>query len=245
MNIKLTIQYDGTNYHGYQIQPNGITVQEVLENTLSKITNEEIHVVGCGRTDAGVHALGFVGNFNTTSKIAPENFANALNALLPDDIRCLKSELVSDEFHSKKSAIKKTYIYKIHNAPIGDAFLRNYTWHYKYPLDVKKMQQAAKYFVGEHDFKTFVAAGFSAKTTVRKIFDLDVQKDGDIITVSVTGNGFLYNMVRIITGTLVYVGGGKINADDVLEIIQSCDRTRAGITAPPQGLFMKEVFYIE
>lgn len=245
MNIKLTIQYDGTNYHGYQIQPNGITVQECLESALSKITGEQIHVVGCGRTDAGVHALGFVVNFNTISKIAPQNFANALNSQLSDDIRCLKSELVSDEFHSKKSAIKKTYIYKIHNAPIADAFLRNYAWHYKYPLDVQKMQKGAKYFIGEHDFKAFVAAGFSAKTTVRTIYDLDVQKDGDIITVSVTGNGFLYNMVRIITGTLVYVGGNKINADDILDIIQSCDRARAGITAPPQGLFMKEVFYIE
>lgn len=243
MNIKLTIQYDGTNYHGYQIQPNGITVQEVLENALHSITGENIRIIGCGRTDSGVHALNYVCNFHTESTIPPSKYCFALNSKFPPDIRCISSIEAPADFHAKNSAVKKTYIYRINNCEFANVFERNYSWHYKYALDLDKMRSAAKAFLGEHDFAGFVSSGFSVKTTVRTIYALDIQKNGDIITIEITGNGFLYNMVRIIAGTLVYAAGGRINPHDMADIIKSCDRTRAGITAPPQGLFMKEVYY--
>ncbi|MCD8180986.1 MAG: tRNA pseudouridine(38-40) synthase TruA [Firmicutes bacterium] len=243
MNIKLKLQYDGTAYHGWQIQKNAVTVQETVRNAVEKITGEKINLIGCGRTDTGVHAEGYVCNFHTQSRIPCEKYPYALNACLPDDIVCFGAEEVEDDFHANKSAVKKRYVYKILNREFSDAVMHRYAWHYKYPVDIDKMRAAAKAFEGEHDFVGFASSGFSVKTTVREIYSLDVSRDGDIITVDVTGNGFLYNMVRIITGTLVFAGTGRINPDDMREIIESKDRSRAGITAPPQGLCLKEVYY--
>ena len=243
MNIKLTLQYDGGAYHGWQIQQNAVTVQETVQTALKKITGEEISLTGCSRTDAGVHADMFVCNFHTSAHIPPEKYPYALNANLPLDIVCYGSEQVSDDFHANKSAVKKGYVYKILNSEFPDAVMRRYAWHYRFPLDTQKMRAAAAAFLGEHDFIGFASSGFSVKTTVRTIYSLDVLKDGDIITIDVCGNGFLYNMVRIIAGTLVFAGAGKINPDDMAEIIASKNRDRAGITAPPEGLCLKEVFY--
>ena len=245
MNIKLTLQYDGTAYHGWQIQKNAITVQQVVTDALKKITRESVTVVGCGRTDTGVHAENYVCNFHTDAAIPAEKYPYALNANLPDDIVCFGAEEVDDDFHANKSAVAKRYVYKILNREFSDAVMHRYAWHYKYPLDTQKMREAAKAFIGEHDFIGFASSGFTVKTTVRKIYSLDVTKDGDIITIDIKGNGFLYNMVRIIAGTLVFCGSGKINPADMTDIINSKNRDKAGITAPSEGLCLKEVYYGE
>lgn len=243
MNIKLTLQYDGTAYHGWQIQKNAVTIQETVKNAIQKITGENINLTGCGRTDTGVHAENYICNFHTSSSIPPEKFPYALNSVLPCDIVCLGAQRAEEDFHANRDAAGKRYIYRILNRPFSDAFLCRYAWHVKYPLDIEKMQTAAAAFLGEHDFIGFASSGFSVKTTIREIYSLDVTREGDIITIDISGNGFLYNMVRIIAGTLAETGGGKINPSEMADIIASCDRNRAGITAPPQGLCLKEVFY--
>lgn len=242
-NIRLSIQYDGTDYHGWQIQKNAVSIQEIIEKALSDLTGENIRVTGCGRTDSGVHALSYTCNFFSQTRIPAEKIPFALNHRLPDDIICKNAVCVSELFHSKNSAVSKTYIYKIYNADFPDVFSQKYSWHIKGGLNVENMKKAAQHFIGEHDFIGFASTGFSVKTTVRTIYSLDIDTDGNNIIISVTGNGFLYNMVRIIAGTLVFVGQGKINHDDIPAIINSKDRTRAGITAPANGLFLKEVFY--
>ena len=242
-NIKLTLQYDGSAYHGWQIQTNAVTIQEILENALKKITGEKIYVTGCGRTDAGVHALGYVCNFRSVTAIPSERIPYALNAYLPNDIVCIHAEDVSSAFHSKSSALKKRYTYYINNSPFPDIFL--HSWHVRFPLDMSAMQRAAYAFLGTHDFLGFASSGFSVKTTVRTIYSLDITKEKNIISLDITGDGFLYNMVRIIAGTLVYAGSGKICPDDIPGIIASRDRKKAGITAPADGLFLSEVYYEE
>ena len=244
MNIKLRLQYDGTAYHGWQIQKNGVTVQETVKNAIEKITGENVTLVGCGRTDTGVHAENYICNFHTHSSVPAEKFPYALNSILPDDIVCFGAEEADEDFHASRNAVKKRYVYRILNREFPDAVLCRYAWHYKYALDTQKMKKAAKAFIGEHDFIGFASSGFSVKTTVREIYSLDVSREGDVITVDITGNGFLYNMVRIITGTLVAVGNGRIDANDISDIINSKDRRRAGITAPPEGLCLKEVYYL-
>lgn len=243
MNVKLKLQYDGTEYHGWQIQPNGVTIQEMLINAVKKITGDDVNIIGCGRTDAGVHALNYVCNFHTNAKIPAERIPYALNTYLPDDIRVFNAEFADDNFHAKNSAVRKRYVYQILNSDINDVFMCKYSWHYKFPLDIENMKKAAKSFLGEHDFIGFASSGFTVKTTVRTIYSLDVTKSGNIVTIDVVGNGFLYNMVRIIAGTLAYVGSGKIDWHDMENIIKSKCRENAGITAPPQGLFLKEVYY--
>ncbi len=242
-NIALRLMYDGSAYHGWQVQKNAITVQETVKNAIKKITGEDVHLTGCGRTDTGVHAENYICNFHTEASIPTDKIPYALNTHLPGDIVCFGAESVDDDFNANSSATGKRYVYKILNREFSDAVMCRYAWHYKYPLDVKKMQTAAKAFIGEHDFIGFASSGFSVKTTVREIYSLDVTKEGDIITIDIHGNGFLYNMVRIIAGTLVMTGGGKINPSDMTDIIKSKDRNRAGITAPPQGLCLKEVYY--
>ena len=245
MNIKLTIQYDGTAYHGWQIQKNAVTVQEVLTDAIKKITGEDVTVTGCSRTDTGVHARMYVCNFHTNASVPADRYAYALNTHLPDDIVCLASCETRENFHANRDALKKRYEYKILNREFPDAVMCRYAWHVKQPLDLGKMREAASAFLGEHDFIGFASSGFTVKTTVRTIYSLDVTREGDIITIDVTGDGFLYNMVRIIAGTLVFCGGGKIDSADMIGIIASKDRDRAGITAPAQGLCLREVYYSE
>ncbi len=239
----LRLQYDGTAYHGWQTQANAVTVQEELSKALKKITGERVNPEGCSRTDAGVHAEEFVCNFMTASSVPADRFPYALNANLPSDIVCLGAGEAGGDFHANRSALGKRYIYRILNREFPDAALCRYAWHYRRPLDVRKMREAARAFVGRHDFAGFASSGCTVKTTVREIYSLDVRRENDIIIIDVKGNGFLYNMVRIIAGTLVYVGGGRIDPRDLPDIIESCDRKRAGITAPARGLCLKEVYY--
>lgn len=242
--IKLKIEYDGTNYHGWQIQKNAISVQEIIEKAISKLLGNEVGIVGCSRTDVGVHAYGQIAHFSTASTIPGDKFSYAMNNLLPSDIVIKQSEEVSEDFHSRYSATGKKYRYLIYNGSHASAIMRNRTYHVKPELDIEKMQRAAKYFVGEHDFAAFQATGGQVRSTVRKIFNMELQKKEDnIISIEVSGNGFLYNMVRIIAGTLVYVGMGKIDAYEIPMIIDSLDRTRAGKTAPAEGLYLMEIYY--
>lgn len=244
-NIKLTLQYDGSRYHGWQRQENASTIQETVEEAILGCTGEKVSLIGCGRTDSGVHARAYVCNFRTNSNIPAEKFPLAINARLPGDICCYAAEAVSDDFHAKKSAKRKRYTYYIQNSAFPDVFQKPYAWHFRFPLELFAMQKASQAFVGTHDFLGFASSGFSVKTTVRTIYSLEVSRHGDQLVIDTVGNGFLYNMVRIIVGTLVFVGCGKLEADKMPEIIASRDRNRAGITAPPEGLFLSEVFYEE
>ena len=243
MNVRINLQFDGTNYHGWQIQPGKPTVQGILSDAVYQITGERVTVHGCGRTDSGVHASGYVASFETNSTIPAEKIPFALNSKLPEDIICTSAMKATPSFLANRSAVAKTSRYTVDNNEFPDIFLQRFAWHYKYPLDETKMQVAAESFTGTHDFAGFASSGFSVKTTVRTIHSLNVEKKDNIITIDVTGNGFLYNMVRIIAGTLVYVGNGRIEAEDMPDIIKSCCRQKAGITAPAKGLCLKEVFY--
>jgi tRNA pseudouridine38-40 synthase len=246
-NIKLTIEYDGTNYHGWQSQINAIAVQDVVARAANKLTGEEFSVTGASRTDVGVHALGQVANFHTKSGIPADRFSYALNSCLPEDIIIRNSIEVDEDFHSRFSAVGKKYRYLILNASCPSALLRNRAFFVPYSLELEAMQGAAQYFLGTHDFAAFRAAGSSVKTTERTITQISVNKwndyNGDIFEIEVAGNGFLYNMVRIIAGTLVEIGTGKKKPEEVQGIIESRERVRAGATAPPQGLYLVEVNY--
>lgn len=242
-NIKLTIQYDGTKYHGWQSQENAVTVQDVLENAVMQITGKRPKIIGCSRTDTGVHAKRFVCNFRSETNIPERKLPLAINTKLPEDVVCIGAEDVEMDFHSRYQAKKKTYTYYIQNSQFPDVFKLNYAWHFPYSLDIDEMKKAAEAFLGEHDFIGFAASGFTVKTTVRTIYSINVEKVEDLIKITVTGNGFLYNMVRIMAGTLAFCGCGKLKASDMADIIASCDRKRAGITAPAQGLYLTEVYY--
>ena len=244
-NIKLTVQYDGTAYHGWQIQKNAPTVQETLSDAILRITGERPQLTGSSRTDAGVHARRFCCNFKTESQIPCVRLPQALNTYLPRDIVCLEAAECAADFNARFSAKGKCYTYYILNSRLPDAFLCGYSWHFPHRIDIENMKKAAEAFVGEHDFAGFAASGFTAETTVRRIYSLDIEKNGDLITITVKGNGFLYNMVRIIAGTLAFAGCGKLKPEDMADIIASRDRKRAGITAPPHGLFLTEVYYDE
>lgn len=241
--IKLTIAYDGTNYCGWQIQPNGITIEEVLNKTLSKLTGENILVIGASRTDSGVHAMGNVAVFDTESTIPPEKMAVALNQRLPEDIVIVKSEEVSPDFHPRYCDCSKTYEYHIINTRISVPTKRLTNYFVSYVLDIDKMRQAASYLVGEHDFVSFCNVRTDVENTVRTITALDILTNGDEITIRITGNGFLYNMVRIIVGTLIRVGRGFYEPEKVKEILDAKDRKAAGVTAPAHGLMLMEIKY--
>ncbi len=241
--IKLTIAYDGTNYCGWQVQPNGITVEEVLNRALQKLTGEEIFVIGASRTDSGVHALGNVAVFDTDTTIPAEKIAMALNQRLPEDIVITRSEEVPSDFHPRYCDCSKTYEYHILNTQIPVPTKRLTNYFVSYTLDLEKMRQAAAYLVGEHDFVSFCNVRTDVENTVRTIYALDILQDGEEITIRITGNGFLYNMVRIIVGTLIRVGRGFYEPEKVQEILQAKDRKVAGVTAPAHGLMLVEINY--
>jgi len=242
-NIKLTIEYDGTNYHGWQIQSNAKTVQETIEKAIYGLTGEKITINGSSRTDQGVHAYGQVSSFFTHSNIPPDRLSYALNRMLPHDIVIKKSEEVDKDFHARYCSKGKKYRYLIYNSNFPSAIFRNRSYHISHNLDMEKMNKSIKFFLGTHDFSAFKSVGSSVKTSVRTIFDVNLTKMEDNICFEVSGDGFLYNMVRIMVGTIVDVGMGRIKVEDIPYIIESRDRKKAGRTAPPHGLYLVEVYY--
>ena len=242
-NIKLTIEYDGKDFNGWQKQPNKLNIQGTIEQAIKNITGEDVELNASGRTDAGVHALGQVANFKTNSEIPIEKFAIAINSKLKKSIVIKKAEEVDEKFHSRLNCKRKTYRYIINNSSEGTAIYRYLETHIPQKLDVKKMEQALKYFEGEHDFKAFKASGTSSKSSVRTIYKTQIYKKEDRIIIELTGNGFLYNMVRIIAGTLVDVGLGKIEPQQIENIIKEKKRENAGKTLPPNGLYLVSVEY--
>lgn len=243
VNIKMIIEYDGSNYHGWQSQTNASSIQDTIEKALFQLTKESINITGSSRTDFGVHAYGQTANFTTNSNIPPDKFSYALNKFLPYDIVIKKSEEVRIDFHSRYWAKGKKYRYLIHNSHFPSALLRNRVYHVPHILNIENMQEGSTYLTGTHDFSAFKASGSSVKTSVRTITAISIHKSEDIITIEVSGDGFLYNMVRIIAGTLVEVGIGRINPEDVESILKGLDRRRAGRTAAACGLYLVEVFY--
>lgn len=241
--IKLTVAYDGTDYCGWQVQPNGMTVEEILNRELSALTGEEVKVIGASRTDAGVHAEGNVAVFDTETGIPAERIAYALNCRLPEDIVAVKSEEVPGDWHPRYQCSVKTYEYRILNREMPDPVCRRSTVHISYPLNLGDMRTAAGYLKGEHDFKSFCSPHTEVKDTVRTVHSLEIEKEGDIITVRISGNGFLYNMVRIIVGTLINVGRGACPPEKVKEILEARDRRKAAATAPAKGLVLKHIRY--
>lgn len=241
--VKLTVAYDGTNYCGWQTQPNGLAVQEVLEKHLSELLAEPVHIMGASRTDSGVHALGNVAVFDTDARMPADRISYALNTRLPEDIRIQESCEVAADFHPRFAKTAKTYEYRILNRRFPDPTKRLYSFFYYYPLDVELMKKGAAYLVGEHDFKSFCTEKPDVDSTVREIYSLDVEKEGDMITFRVRGNGFLYHMIRIIVGTLIRVGSGYYPPEQVKEILEARDRTRAGETARPEGLTLVKIEY--
>ena len=242
-NIKLIVEYDGTNYSGWQIQPNGLAIQQVLEEALATMLGEFVRVYSSGRTDAGVHALGMVAAFRTEKQLPLRAFSDGLNSLLPNDIAIKDAVEAPLAFNPRADAKSKHYRYTIYNGGRRSPLARHRSWHLRGALDLERMQAAAAHFIGEHDFAAFRAANCAAKTTVRRLFSVSVVRDEESIIVDVHGSGFLKNMVRIIAGTLAAVGQGKINPAVVPELFASGDRASAGSTAPPQGLCLMEVFY--
>ncbi len=241
--VMLVVAYDGTNYCGWQIQPNGVTIEEKLNRELSALLKEDIKVVGASRTDSGVHAMGNVAVFDTNAKMPAEKIAYALNARLPEDIKVQKSVEVEADFHPRYTDSIKTYEYRILNRNFNIPMFRQYTYFYHYPLDIDKMREAARYLIGKHDFKSFCTPNPQVTDTVREIYELGILKNEDVITIRVKGHGFLYNMVRIIAGTLIQVGGGKISPDEIPDILAGHDRQLSGPTAPAHGLTLMEISY--
>lgn len=243
MNIKLVIEYDGTNYHGWQSQDNAITVQDTLASAIYHGIGEKPVLYGSGRTDAGVHAKGQTVNFHISTDIPPDKLKYVVNPFLPRDIHILDSCQVPDDFHSQFSALRKEYEYKILNSPIPSVFQQNYAYWIGRPLAFDDMAYACKAFLGEHDFSAFCATGSKVRDFTRTIYSSELVKNGDFLIYTVQGSGFLYNMVRIMVGTLIEIGHGKMKRDSIPEILRGKDRRKAGRTAPPQGLYLKQVFY--
>lgn len=241
--VKMVVAYDGTNYSGWQLQKNAVTIEQKLNEALFDLLGEEIQVIGASRTDAGVHSLGNVCVFDTDTRMPAEKISYALNTRLPEDIVVQSSCEVDLEFHPRAGKSKKTYEYRILNRDFRDPTRRLDTYFYHYDLDVDAMQKAGDYLVGEHDFKSFCSVHAQVETTVRTLYACTVTRDEDVIKIRVTGNGFLYNMVRIIAGTLIEVGAGKKSPESVLEMLEATDRQTAGPTAPACGLTMIGIEY--
>lgn len=242
-NIKLVVQYDGTAYAGFQVQPQARTIQGELEKQCSAICGQPVRIIGAGRTDAGVHALGQVVNVRTEGTVPTESIPAALNSLLPDDIVVTAAEEVPEAFHAQRDAVGKVYRYTILNRDTPSAFLRDVAWHVPEPLDVDAMSRAGEGLVGEHDFSSFAASGGEAKSSVREVRRLDCRREGDLVRCDLEASGFLYKMARNIVGTLVQVGRGRLRAEQVGEILAARDRSAAPATAPPQGLCLLRVMF--
>lgn len=245
-NLKVFISYNGAEYHGFQRQENAVSVQEIVENTIGKLLKTEPPVIyGCSRTDAGVHARRFCFNVKIENNIPCDGFVKGMNTLLPDNIAVLSCEEADDDFHARFCTKAKEYVYLINNKPERDVFLRKLAYHYPLPLDIDKMRSAASLFVGEHDFSAFCRSEGKkrVKSTVRTIYSVSVSETGGIVEIKIKGNGFLYNMVRIITGTLIYISEGKRSLADIENALITGDRELAGITLPPDGLYLNEVCY--
>ena len=250
MRIKMIVEYDGTNYAGWQVQKNALTVQECLEKALSDIAGYNVAAHSSGRTDAGVHACGQVVHCDIDTRIPADKLSFVINTKLPPDIRVMHSEEAAPDFHARFDVKKKTYSYRFYIARHSSPLLERTHYCVHVPLDIDAMRTAAKHIIGTHDFNAFCSADTTVKSTVRTVFDCQVvrhtpQNDAttDIYSIDVTGSGFLYNMVRIISGTLIDVGMGKISADKIPDIIASCDRRQAGVTLPPNGLCLQKVYY--
>jgi len=243
INIRLVIEYVGTRYHGWQRQPKLPTLQGVLENCITQIGGERINLIGAGRTDAGVHALGQVANFKTKSTLKVQTWKRALNALLPEDIVILKTDKVSETFHARKSARSKIYQYRILNRQTPSAIMDPFTWHIPVPLSLKWMRAAARPLQGLHDFTSFCGKASTAKRNSAHLLRLSIERQKDIILITLTGTNFLQYMVRNIVGTLVNAGLGKLSPERIIGILKARDRRQAGPTAPPQGLFLIRVNY--
>lgn len=244
-NLKVMTAYRGTNYHGFQRQNNAVTVQEVLEKHVSKVLNEPVGITGCSRTDTGVHANQFCFNVHTESRISTIGFVRGVNGELPDDISILSCEDVPHDFHARFDCKGKEYIYMIHCSESKNPFAPDLMFHYRRKLDIDAVRKASEYFVGTHDFASFCADCTNVSTTVRTIYSLEIENYGDTVIMLVKGNGFLYNMIRIIAGTLIDVSEKRISPDDIPEILSAKNRIKAGRTAVAHGLYLNRVFYSE
>lgn len=244
-NIALKLMYVGTAYHGWQVQKKEITVAETLEKALATVVCHPVKLTGAGRTDAGVHAEVYVANFHTSSAIPCDRLPLAVNTRLPEDIVVTKATEVPENWNAIAACIKKEYTYRIYNSHIRNAFFINRAWFYPKQLDVRVMQKAAQFFVGTHDFAAVRSVGTNTRTTVRTIYYFDVSRSGDLIEYKVCADGFLYNMVRALVGTLVYVSEGKLDCGEIPAILEGGNRTEAGPTAPPGGLYMTNLWYRE
>lgn len=242
-NIKIIIEYDGKNFNGWQKQKDKLNIQGEIERAIFDVTGEEVNLTASGRTDAGVHSLGQTANFKIENDMPVDKIPLAINSKLKKTIRVQSAEEVDERFHSRYNCKGKKYRYIINNAPIESALYKDLQLHISTKLDIDKMREAIKYFIGKHDFASFKSSGTSSKDSVREIYKAEIIEDGNLIKIELTGSGFLYNMVRIISGTLVDVGLGKISPSDIPNIIESKDRKNAGKTLPPQGLYLVEVYY--
>ena len=242
-NIALRLKYDGSRYHGWQVQKNDITVAQTMEEALEKVCGHPVKLVGCGRTDAGVHALRYCANFKSDCRIPLDRLPLAVNARLPGDIAVTAAVEAPEDFNAIGSCIKKEYIYKIHNSNIRDPFLEKRVCFYPQHLDMERMQAAAKAFEGTHDFKAVRSEGTQTKTTVRTVYWCKAEKEGELVTVSICANGFLYNMCRAMVGTMVYASYGKLQPEEIPALLEKGDRRLTGPTMPPQGLYLNRVWY--
>ena len=242
-NLKVFIAYRGTNYHGFQRQNNAVTVQATVEKHISKVLNEPVTITGCSRTDTGVHANSFCFNVKTSSRIPCLNFVRGVNGELPDDISVLSCEEADEDFHARFDCKGKEYIYKMHCSESKNPFAPDLMFHYRRKFDIDRARQAAAYFVGTHDFSSFCTDCTNVSTAVRTIYSFDIEKCGDTVIMLVKGNGFLYNMIRIMAGTLIDVSEKRFQPEDIPSILAACDRLKAGRTAMAHGLYLNRVFY--
>lgn len=243
-NLLFKASFEGSSFHGWQQQDNAVTVQGEIKSAFERLTGEKPNIIGCSRTDAGVHANEYFFNVKTESTIPEEKFPVALmSAKLPGEISIISCSCVSNDFNARYDCLKKEYIYIFENRDVPSPFYYKRALNYKYPMDAELMNKASKHYIGEYDFSAFCAAGAQVNSKIRTIYDASVERVGELVIFRVCGNGFLYNMVRIMAGTLLYVSNGKIDADSIPAIIQSQDRTQAGITLPPDGLYLNKVYY--